>query len=260
VDDLLQKLDRLGELGCDIACTYEFVWIHGQNETQTQQAKASLARIAEKAKQHQMYVLVAGVVDRIERNEAILFDRDGREVGRYFKIAKTHDEQIPGEETPVLETDFGKIGVRICADEWMVELDRAYALKGAEMIFTPTQSWGPDALFRDLRDISRAMDTGMYLVEATHQCTEVRHRSMIVDPAGVVIARSAYNRAGIVYADIDLDNKPLRYVRDWTPHEPGGYLPQYQPDRLPKAMNDLQETILRQRRPELYQALAPEAK
>jgi len=38
---------------------------------------------------------------------------------------------------------------------------------------------------------------------------------------------------------------------------PGGYLPEYQDPQLPQIANDLKETILRQRRPELYQVLAP---
>jgi predicted amidohydrolase len=140
----------------------------------------------------------------------------------------------------------------------MVELDRCYGVKGADIIFTPTQSWGPDALFRDLRDISRCMDAQMFHVQATHSGTEVMHRSLIVEPTGVPVARSEYRSNGLVSAVIDLDNdRPLRYVRNWTPHEPKGYLPQYQPTELPEMKNDLKLTILRQRRPELYQVLAP---
>jgi predicted amidohydrolase len=262
IDDLVARLDEAGRLGSDIVSTYEFVWIAGpdkkQIETMTATAKKNLARVAEKARQYRMYVLVAGVIDRIERNEAILFGRDGQEVGRYFKIAKTHDEQVPGEAAPVFETDFGRVAARICADEWMVELDRCYAIQGADIVFTPTQSWGPDALFRNLRDISRAMDGVYFLVESTHPSTEVIHRSMIVDPTGAVVARSEYRRAGIVSAVIDLDaDRPLRYLRIYDPHKPGGYLPEYQPTEMPRSANDLREAILAARRPSLYAVLAP---
>lgn len=267
IETLVERLDEAGKMGSDIACLYELVWISGgkntkeQVEQMTKQARANLGRIAEKAKQYKMYVLIGGVVDRLERNEAILFDRTGEIVWRYFKIAKTHDEQIPGEETPVYDTDFGRISARICADEWMVELDRSYGVKGADIIFTPTQSWGPDALFRELRDISRAMDAGLFHVQCTHEGTEVHHRSMIVEPTGVVVARSEYRKPSLVTALVDLDNdRPMRYVREYKPHTPGGYLPEYQPDQMPAAKNDLRETILQQRRPELYGALAPEPK
>jgi len=260
-DDLLAKLDRCGAMGADIVCTYEFVWVHKKDAKQEQRARETLRRVAAKADAHNMYVLVAGVIEQRERNVGILFGRDGIEVGRYTKIATTYDEQIPGDGTPVFETDFGRVACRICADEWMVELDRTYGVKGADILFTPTQSWGPDALFRDRRDISRAMDTGMFLVECTHPATEVRHRSLVVDPAGVVVHRSRYNVPDVFCVEVDLDHdRPLRYVRRYTPHEPKGYLPQYQPTQMPASANDLRETVLRQRRPELYQVLAPKAK
>jgi len=262
VDELLARLDEAGRMGSDVVSTYEFVWIAGPDKKQIEQmtavAKKNLQRVAEKARQHKMYVLVAGVIDRIERNEAILFGRDGQEKGRYFKIAKTHDEMVPGDSAPVFETDFGRIAARICADEWMVELDRSFAVQGVDVVFTPTQSWGPDALFRNLRDVSRAMDGVSFLVESTHPTTEHVHRSMIVDPTGTVIARSEYRKAGIVSAVIDLDaDRPLRYHRVYDPHKPGGYLPEYQPTQMPRSSNDLRETILASRRPALYGPLAP---
>lgn len=265
LDELIAKLDEAGRMQSDIVCTYEFVWIAGpdkkQIESMTGVAKKNLQRVAAKAKQYKMYVLVAGVIDRIERNEAILFNRDGEEVWRYHKIAKTHDEMVPGEAAPVFDTDFGRIAARICADEWMVELDRSFAVQGVDIVFTPTQSWGPEALFRNLRDISRAMDGVNFLVECTHPSSEPIHRSMIVDPTGAVIARSEYRRAGIVSAVIDLDaDRPPRWLRVYDPHKPGGYLPEYQPTQMPRMANDLRETILASRRPTLYAPLAPKAK
>ena len=72
------------------------------------------------------------------------------------------------------------------------------------------------------------------------------------------VARTEYRSNGLVSAVIDLDNdRPRRFVRNWTPHEPKGYLPEYQDTEVPEMVNDLRETLLRQRRPELYQVLAP---
>lgn len=268
IDDLLQKLDRAGELGSDLVCTYEFVWISGPNKTpqdndrvakQTAAAQEHLRRIAAKAKQWKMYVVVAGVIDRLERNEAICYDRNGAEAGRYHKMIRTHDEQIVGTETPVIETDFGRFGVKICADNALVEIDRSYAVKGADLVLFPTQDWGPDALFRIRREISRSMDGQMFLLEATHATTEVMHRSVVVEPTGVIVGSSQYRSNGLATAVIDLDkDRPARYVRNFKPHTPGGYLPEYQPTQIPEERNDLKETILRQRRPELYQILAPQ--
>jgi predicted amidohydrolase len=224
------------------------------------EAKKALERVAEKAKQYNMYILIAGVIRRYNVNEGLLYDRNGELVWRYQKVGTTYKAQIAGTETPVFDTDFGRISCRICVDEWKCELDRSYFIKGAEMLFVPTQSWGPDGILRNLRDFSRAMDTGMFHVEATHHQSEFTHRSLILEPTGIPVAQAAYyTRGSIVSAVIDLDHdRPRRYVRDYTPHEPRGYLPQYQPDKFPKVANDLSDTVRMQRRPELYQILAAE--
>ncbi len=251
------RLDELGRFGCDIVCTYEFVWIAGgpaeQVAAQTAQAKKNLARVAAKARQHRMYVLVAGVIDRLERNEAILYDREGQEVWRYFKIVQTHPEQICGDQVPVHDTDFGRLGAYICADEAHLEVPRCLMVQGADLLFFPTQSWGSDATMRVDRDLSRAMNGGLFLVEATCPSSEPMHNSHIYSPSGAILAQSPYNAEGYCLATIDLDQqRPKRHAREWTPHTPGGYLPEYQPDRKPKEYNDLFDTIRRQRRPALY--------
>jgi len=264
INDLLAKLDQAGELGSDIVCTYEFVWVpvHGAVPTPQRIAQLEAAatsnrdKVAAKAKQWQMYVLLCGVVEKREVNEGILYGRDGKEVGRYRKIARTYPEQIIGTETTPLETDFGRIGVRICADEGTLEIDRCYAIKGADIVFFSTQDWGAGDIRRHLRDTTRAMDGQCFHVQATHASSESLHRSLVIDPAGMPVAASRYKAPGIVSAVIDLDNdRPRRFVRNFTAHTPKGYLPQYQPTELPETQNDLKETILRQRRPELYAVL-----
>lgn len=266
-DDLLAKLDEAGQLGSDIVCTYEFVWVpvHGATPDPEQVRKLEeqgverCRQVAAKAKQWNMYVILCGVVRKREINEGIVFDRQGQELGRYIKMATTYPEQVPGPDTPVFETDFGRIAVRICADNYMVEQDRCFGVKGADIVFFSTQDWGPDAVLRNQRAISRCMDAQMFHVQATHSCSEALHRSVIIDPCGIPVARSAYWRGGVLSAVIDLDqDRPRRFAREYTPHTPGGYLPEYQPTQLPESHNDLKRVLLAQRRPELYQVLAPQ--
>ncbi|MEN6548329.1 MAG: carbon-nitrogen hydrolase family protein, partial [Armatimonadia bacterium] len=267
IEDLLAKIDQCGQMGVDLVCTYEMVWIpiHGdtpapeQVAKDTAQAAENLRRIAEKAAQHKLYVLVAGVIEKRELNEAILYGRDGKEAGRYRKCVGTYPEQVCGTKANLLETDFGRIGVRICADNALVELDRCYGVQGADIMFDLTQDWGPDAIHRNLRNISRCMDGQFFRVECTHKTSEPQHRSAIVDPSGVPVAQSEYLGNGIVTALVDLDNdRPRRYSREWKVREVGGYLPEYQDAQMPTEYNDLRETVNKQRRPELYGALWPE--
>jgi predicted amidohydrolase len=74
------------------------------------------------------------------KNAAFVFDRQGRVVGRYYKVhlQGTDDKYVAGDALPVFEGDFGTFGVMICADRRWPETVRALALKGARVILNPT--------------------------------------------------------------------------------------------------------------------------
>ncbi len=77
-------------------------------------------------------------------NSVILIDPDGDIIGRY---SKTHFAQgyqeiptfyQPGNEYPVFDTPFGKIGIMICYDRQLPENARILALKGAQILLVPS--------------------------------------------------------------------------------------------------------------------------
>jgi predicted amidohydrolase len=252
----LDALDAAGAADCNIVVSYEFVWVNRKDYNSAQ----TYAAISQKADKYDMYVLLTGINNDANElaNEGTLWDTNGKIVWTYKKIA-LRQRHVPGLETPVFDTDFGRIACRICADENYPKLDRCYFVKGAEILFIGTQSWGSDGITRYHRDYARAIDTCMFHVEATHRQSEYVHRSQIVDPAGMPLAQSRYEKyADLTTATIDLDNdRPKRYIRKYTPHKPKGYLPQYQPEKMPAIANDLADTIRTQRRPSLYKILAP---
>lgn len=76
-------------------------------------------------------------------NTAILIDPEGDIIGRY---TKTHfaegytikpEAYTPGNEYPVFNTPFGKIGIIICYDRQLPEPARIMAVKGAQILFVP---------------------------------------------------------------------------------------------------------------------------
>jgi predicted amidohydrolase len=257
IESVLTRLDAVGKAGTDVACLYEYVWVNKRDPKEEEEGRKRLAQIAEKAKQWSMYVVLAGVLDKRERNDGVLIGRDGKEVGRYHKIYKTHDEQITGTELPVFDTDFGRVAIRICADEWCPEIDEIYALKGAEILFNPTQSYSPTAEFREIREMGRAIDNGFWIVSSTHELSQTNQRSFVLDPLGVFVARSEYWRMGFLRAVIDLDNRPYRYRRETEDVKVEGYLAEYQSAKRPLRSRDLREAVFSMRRPELYAALSP---
>lgn len=77
-------------------------------------------------------------------NSAILIDPEGDIIGRY---GKTHFAQgytvnppcyVPGNEYPVFDTPFGKVGVIICYDRQLPEPARILALRGAQILLAPS--------------------------------------------------------------------------------------------------------------------------
>src|SRR5690606_36453858 len=79
-------------------------------------------------------------------NSAAMIDADGRTLGIY---RKSHIPQGPGYEEKyyfspgdtgfrVWDTDFGRLGLGICWDQWFPEAARAMELMGAEVLLYPT--------------------------------------------------------------------------------------------------------------------------
>lgn len=120
-------------------------------------------RISVAAKTNSIYIIVGcweGLADGKFANSAI-FDRSGTILGKYNKThaaidhyegeppwssppqGKTHDWMLQndpewimeaGQELPVFDLDFGRVGVMTCYDGWFPEPARVMSLRGAELI------------------------------------------------------------------------------------------------------------------------------
>jgi len=270
-DRLLAKLDACGKAGCDIACLWEYVWYRGDAEVEKlrQRNRTRLARIADAAKRHKMYIVIAGELER-GFNEAIVYDRQGKELGRYTKINQTTDKKSKyykaGDRVGIFDLDFGRICVKICADVYSPEIDRVAALHQADLMLLPTQDAGPFTEHTRIRDLSRCVDDGYFLLRAASATRQTDHRSYIADPWGFVLAASQYrtNNQPLIVA-LQLDNRPRYYEWPQAIRKAGPYpdpvkrgIPREAFDQMysrrnyPEAKGDLRAVLLRCRRPELY--------
>ncbi len=271
IDRLIAKLDACGKQNCDIACLWEYVWYRTDEEVEQfkERNQQRLARIANAAGRNTMNVVIAGELEN-GFNEAIVFDRQGREVGRYTKIAQTTSKDSEyyraGDKVGIFDLDFGRICTKICLDVSQHEIDRVAALHQVDLMLLPTQDAGPYSEHIRLRDNHRCIDNGYYLLRAAGGGAESDHRTYIMDPWGMVLAASQrrVNNQPII-TSIDLDNRPQYY--EW-PEEvrKGGTYPDpvkrgisaenrvkmYGQYNRPVANGDLRGTILKCRRPELY--------
>ncbi len=212
--ELEKMVHRAGSNSCDVLAFPEdsmglLHWEVGNTDVMKEVLREAvprmLRRLGQAAASHRMYLVCSS--DTIEedgsyRNASFFLGRDGKEIGRYFKVQPTVTESSrkPGDSFPVFETpDLGGVGMLICYDMVMPESTRALALGGADVVFVPTMggaAMGDGDISRAAFRV-RAADNFVYLVVAKRG-----GGSMIVSPKGKILAEGK-EPGDIVIADID---------------------------------------------------------
>jgi predicted amidohydrolase len=196
--DVLERMESVYAFEPDIICLPETVNISWVNESKTLLEVAEdeitpgpiTGMLAEVARKQNCYITCPIVTKKDGRfyNSSILLNRQGKIEGVFHKVHPTSTEVIPetyykgGGITPgpvkplVYKTDFGTIGMQICADaDW---LDGWQSLKedGAEIVCFPSQGPYSNTL------CDRAWVNHYYIVSATGE------DARIIDMTGDVIA------------------------------------------------------------------------
>ncbi len=165
----------------------------------------AMARFAAKAREHGAYIAAGMALDdgRGGRaNGAALFDRQGAVAGTYTKSFLWHFDRTwfaPGDAWPVFETDFGRIGMLICADGRIPEIARSLVLNGAQIVLDLT-AWvsggrSPEQLSTIQREFLmpvRAAENGVWIAAADKFGVEAESivycgRSCFIDPSGTIV-------------------------------------------------------------------------
>ena len=146
------------------------------------------------AKQHDLYV-VAGLLERdghLVYNVAVLIGPNGEIVGKYRKVCLPRSEIeggiTPGNDYPVFDTRFGKVGMMVCYDGFFPEVARGLSNRGADVIAWPV--WGCNPLLAQ----ARACENHVFVVSSTY--TDIENDWMV----SAVFGR---------------DGKPLSVARQW---------------------------------------------
>jgi predicted amidohydrolase len=196
-----------GNQGADIICLPEGMTMVGTGLNYISAAEPipgpSTRFLGEIAKKHSLY-LVAGLLESdgdVVYNTAVLIDRNGELAGKYRKVSLPREEIdggiTPGDDLPVFDTDFGRVGIMICWDVSFPEVARALALRGAEVILMPI--WGGNITLTQ----ARAIENQVYLVTSTYNM-----KSAIFDLEGNVLEEATENNP-VVVAEVDLDQQML---------------------------------------------------
>lgn len=159
------------------------------------------------AKAHNTYI-VAGLIERDQHlvyNTSVLLGPDGNLVGKYRKVTLPRGEieagLTPGDELPVFQTRFGKLGMMICYDGFFPEVARELANNGAEIIAWPV--WGCNPLLAQ----ARACENHVYVVSSTYTSSDSNWiRSAIYGHDGSMLA-AASEFGTMAIAEVDLEQR-----------------------------------------------------
>ena len=171
------------------------------------------ARIAAKAREHGVYIAAGLALDAAGggyANGAALFGRDGELAARYDKSFLWHFDRrwfAPGDAYPVFETDFGRVGMLVCADGRLPEIARSLALNGAQIILDLTAWVSGGAARRRPHDdpasstscAARAAENGVWVACRDKFGIEAESivycgRSCFIDPRGEIRRRAGAGR------------------------------------------------------------------
>lgn len=206
---------------CDLVLlpeTIDFAWTHPDALKEAHPVPGPFSeRLCTMARQHHIWIC-AGLTEKTSQgnyNTALLIDPEGQIIGAHRKINLLTVEfpyyQV-GQKLEVFDTPFGKIGLNICADNYMDAIDIGHSLArmGAQLILAPsswtvehsvTEAEDPyrDKWIRPLRTlaethglvIASATSVG-YIVGGPYEGKKMVGCSLCIGPQGT-IAQGAFN-------------------------------------------------------------------
>jgi predicted amidohydrolase len=245
----LRRIDDVGSQRPDIIVlpegTYPAYFLGGTAlPAEAPSPAEALTRLGEKARTHGTYI-AAGIAMEAEgagyTNSAVLIDRSGAVAGRYDKTFLWHFDArwfAQGSAYPVFETDFGRVGMLICADGRLPEIARSLAVGGAQIILDLTAWVSGGRTPDDLTSVQveylmpvRAAENGVWVAAADKFGVEAGSivycgRSRVIDPTGRTVAELGPEEDAALVYDVPVEDarppverRPEEYRRLTQPTE-----------------------------------------
>ena len=213
---VLNMLDRAAKERAQIVCLPQEC-VPTDGGAAAVDALEAIRQAAAKAKFH----VVANLKEQADGKTFLtsyLIGPDGSVVGKYRKSHRLPDESIAlGDELPVFDTPFGKVGLMIGTDLYWPEVPLVLALKGAELVLCSSAPEPvPQSVPMDVLTRTRAFDDHVtfvcanYAGELPYLCSNhptyagaPLGRGCVIDRSGIVVADTGI-RAGVAVAAVDL--------------------------------------------------------
>lgn len=164
-------------------------------------------------------------------NTAVVIDVDGSLLTPYRKVHVPYDPLFyektyftPGDHYQIYDTQYGRIAVLICYDQWFPEAARAVALQGAEIIFYPTaigKIEGEEPPEGDWREAWETVQRGHAIANGVHVAAVNRvglengirffGSSFLADAFGNILDRAGEEDEEVLVVEVDLSmNEAVR--------------------------------------------------
>jgi predicted amidohydrolase len=194
---------------------FSFDRYHAESETL---GGETICRLAVKAAQLNSYIFTGSIVECSNNkyyNTCVMLNRQGKVIDFYRKMhlfgfgSAERKLLSPGEETVVVDTDFGKIGLSICYDLRFPELFRRLVDQGAEVIINCAAWPYPRVEHWNILNQARAIENQCYFISCgcagSSNGKAFIGRSMIIDPWGTIVS-CASERETIIKTEIYPEN------------------------------------------------------
>ncbi len=190
---VLDMIDHTAKLGAKVLTLPEYAFyaecIPDSSEAHifAAQSDAVLSSVQEIAARYECLIAVP-VIERAAAGlyvTTVLLGPEGKEIGRYRKTHLTAEERkwaVAGNEYPVFETPFGRIGVMSGYDAVFPETSRCLAIGGADIILWPASLREP--FERELIAVPRAEDNRVAVVLANRTDCAYPGGSVVIPPNG----------------------------------------------------------------------------
>lgn len=170
-------------------------------------------------------ILEKGLAKGMVYDSAVVVGPKGL-IGIYRKILLWDAENTrfsKGEEYPVFDLGFARLGIQICYEVGFPEGSRILSLKGADIVVYPS-AFGKARLYAwDVATRARALENGVYVIASNRTGTEKGETtfggcSRIIDPQGKILEEATLEDE-VIIADIDLSlvqkqRRTIPYLRD----------------------------------------------
>ncbi len=255
MEKIVEKIEEAAKKGAKIVCLQELYRTRyfPQEENKDVSALAEVipgesTNIFSKLAKKYGVVIIAPLFEKAKNgkfyNTAVVVGSKGEILGTY---RKAHIPQDPyfyekdyfaegDTDYSIFETEFARIGVLICYDQWFPEPARINALEGAEIIFYPTAIGyvkGHTSEDGDWHDAWRTVQRAHAIANGIHVAAvnrvgeegelEFWGGSFICDSFGKVLAEASSTKEEVVVTSVDL-GKNKKIQEGW------GFLRNRRPD------------------------------